>query len=767
MTATPVPEGTIILPPPAIKAIVDKTAAFVAKSANPALLEEKFKLREKTDSRFAFVNATDPYHAYYADRLAAFKAGEQPEQKPEDQTDTERKAEDDGRPVEPPALEFLVEDPPKINAVDLDILRLTALFTARSGRKFASDLAARESRNYQFDFLRPSHSLFGYFNRLVEQYTKILVPSKDLLARLERRAGGPPNTTADRLVAGRREVLKDAQTRVAWEKWESTRRKAAEDEAEAERIAFAEIDWQDFQVVSTIEFTENDEAGIAELPAPMSLSEVENMSIAQKKMAAMIMEGKEAPPGGDDAQLVGDDDEMEMDEEEDEQQASVEPVIEQKREDVVEITQVDSSVPVKIRKDYVRSKKTKPTQAYTTFEGQQVPVEELSKHIRYELLDPRWKEEKKQADLNRAASAVMPGGTDVSASIRAIAAHRPDIFGGDIGDVEKQRQAERVAQSKAREKNVWDGHAASKESITLRYQQTANLDDQITALHKAKGILATEESNIGPTLPSQNAPGAPIEPTVLSGGASISAGPQRQQQVTIERTTQSDFRSVGLPPNFAVSPAPAADPAYPTVTEASAPPLAPGLPQRPNVSTPGEALPGPGPGSLRAQEAASAASAAPSLSASATTTAGVTRAAPDSAAAADGDDEPAAKRARLAAPDAAAAEPGAAAGAGGAGHTYPEDEWLAAHPDPVRIKVQLPDYAAKPAWGCKGQVVELDVPLTLLVGTVRDRIAATVGVPVGKQRYTFRERILANTTTLAALNLDNGDVLHLQIKDKK
>ena len=124
MTATPVPDGTIILPPPAIKAIVDKTAAFVAKSANPALLEEKFKLREKSDSRFAFVNAEDPYHAYYADRLAAFKAGEQPEQKPEEkEAEDAAKAEDDGRPPEPPALEFLVEDPPKINAVDLCVLR--------------------------------------------------------------------------------------------------------------------------------------------------------------------------------------------------------------------------------------------------------------------------------------------------------------------------------------------------------------------------------------------------------------------------------------------------------------------------------------------------------------------------------------------------------------------------------------------------------------------------------------------------------------------
>ena len=33
----------------------------------------------------------------------------------------------------------------------------------------------REARNYQFDFLRPQHSLFQYFTRLLEQYTKVFV----------------------------------------------------------------------------------------------------------------------------------------------------------------------------------------------------------------------------------------------------------------------------------------------------------------------------------------------------------------------------------------------------------------------------------------------------------------------------------------------------------------------------------------------------------------------------------------------------------------
>lgn len=145
-------------------------------------------------------------------------------------------------------------------------------------------------------------------------------------------------------------MLKDARQRVEWEKWESERRKEEEDKAEAERIAFAEIDWQDFQVASTIEFTENDEAGIAELPPPMSLSEVENMSIAQKKMAAMIMEGQQPADQGE-----GEAEEAEMEMDDEDEEAAQTPEVEYKREDVVEVQTLDSNLPVKIRKDYVRS----------------------------------------------------------------------------------------------------------------------------------------------------------------------------------------------------------------------------------------------------------------------------------------------------------------------------------------------------------------------------------------------------------------------------
>jgi splicing factor 3A subunit 1 len=211
------------------------------------------------------------------------------------------------------------------------------------------------------------------------------------------------DSTEERALVGRREVLQDAQERAEWEKWESSRRKEEEDKAEAERIAFAEIDWQDFQVASTIEFTESDEAGLAELPPPMSLSEVENMTLAQKKMNSIFIDGKE----GEEEENGHEEEEMEMDASDDEAEAVP---TEKKTEDKVEVATLDANLPVKIRKDYVRSKKDKKGQAYTTFDGQQVPVEEFSKHVRYELLDPRWKEEKKQADLNRSAANLLPGG---------------------------------------------------------------------------------------------------------------------------------------------------------------------------------------------------------------------------------------------------------------------------------------------------------------------------------------------------------------------
>lgn len=237
---------------------------------------------------------------------------------------------DDGRPKvpQPPPFDFLLEMP-TISAVDLDILKLTALFVARNGRKFQSELATREKANYQFDFLQPAHSLFPTFNKLVEQYTKIFQLDEKRVAPLRAQAGiaqGSDISDRDRKRAGRRALKAEVADRVAWTAWEAEQRQKEADEAEARRIAFAEIDWQDFVVVATVEFTEADDE--AELEAPKSLSDVVNMSMRDKHRVAMVMEGKTLPTEQDEEQMManaaqaareGGDDAQEMDMDEDEE----------------------------------------------------------------------------------------------------------------------------------------------------------------------------------------------------------------------------------------------------------------------------------------------------------------------------------------------------------------------------------------------------------------------------------------------------------------
>lgn len=104
---------------------------------------------------------------------------------------------------------------------------MTAQFVARNGRQFLTNLMNREQRNYQFDFLRPQHSLFQYFTKLLEQYTKILIPPKDLMARLkvESTAGKASSSL----------VLEQVKYRANWQKHQEAQRRREEEKIERER----------------------------------------------------------------------------------------------------------------------------------------------------------------------------------------------------------------------------------------------------------------------------------------------------------------------------------------------------------------------------------------------------------------------------------------------------------------------------------------------------------------------------------------------------
>lgn len=111
--------------------------------------------------------------------------------------------------------------------------------------------------------------------------------------------------------------------------------------------------------------------------------------------------------------------------------------------------------------------------------------------MRIELLDPKWKSQRDALEARRAQASELQRGANVVSSISDFAKARVDIF-GDEGAEEKRRKQEEEerARRKEREKNVWDGHTATKAGTLDKYSTNVNFEEQIAAIHKAKGVGA-------------------------------------------------------------------------------------------------------------------------------------------------------------------------------------------------------------------------------------------------------------------------------------
>ena len=184
----------IIYPPPEVRNIVDKTAGFVGR--NGPEFEARIRQNEINNAKFNFLNSADPYHAYYRHKVKEFLEGKAKEpvaskQMPSMVKPSVAAVQEKFVLKDPPPKYEYISDPPSIAAYDLDVVRLTAQFVARNGRTFLTQLMQREAKNFQFDFLRPQHSLFQYFTKLVEQYTKILIPPSNSLAKLKKEIENP------------------------------------------------------------------------------------------------------------------------------------------------------------------------------------------------------------------------------------------------------------------------------------------------------------------------------------------------------------------------------------------------------------------------------------------------------------------------------------------------------------------------------------------------------------------------------------------------
>lgn len=194
-------------------------------------MTDRIREKEKHNPKFSFLSANDAYNPFYAWRLTevregrgtAISAGRTGEAAPAPEPEKPK------GPVEPPAFHFSARMP-NINAQDLEVVKLTALFVAKNGRSFMTALSQRETRNYQFDFLRPQHSLYQFFSRLVDQYTELLQANSVDGGKAERaRMEELQSNAKDRF-----HVLGRAKQRAEWVKFQEEQKHQKEEAAEKE-----------------------------------------------------------------------------------------------------------------------------------------------------------------------------------------------------------------------------------------------------------------------------------------------------------------------------------------------------------------------------------------------------------------------------------------------------------------------------------------------------------------------------------------------------
>ncbi|KAJ2474199.1 SF3a splicing factor complex subunit [Coemansia sp. RSA 2322] len=515
-----------------IKSIADKTAEHVAKSGDAfqQLIRDKYQ----GNAKFSFIQPNDPYHAYYEHMVEKFKLGAATNDSVTNTgsaTDISNPMDVDASatqeteaPEQPNPLQF-AHAMPAISAQDLDVIKLTAQFVARNGRQFMTALAQREAQNYQFDFLSPTHSLFAYFRKLVDQYTLVFYPPAELTERL----------TKDK--DNKYRILDRVNRRMKWAAFEEEERRRKGQEAEREKEAFLSIDWHDFVVVGTVEFVEED--SFVDLPGPLRLQDLASMSLedkhkhnAQQAVAnpAAAMAGLSLAPmdsaakpavGASEAKHISVDDqdddedndvEMDMDDEEDDEHIDEELEAERNPKAMVHPPASALAVgPMKIRKDYVPNLRRGPQIAKVTLQCQlcrlEIPAAEFEEHIRVELIDPKWKEQKLVYERRLRDSNLVQEGMDIARYLKQMASHRSDIFGtANSSEQDAQAPASSAGTDPATgaQRIYWDGYSSTAGQATRRARENMTAEERVAAAHRKKGLADPRDSSlqIGPQMES-------------------------------------------------------------------------------------------------------------------------------------------------------------------------------------------------------------------------------------------------------------------------
>mmetsp|Transcript_3194 Transcript_3194/g.9737 ORF Transcript_3194/g.9737 Transcript_3194/m.9737 type:complete len:631 (+) Transcript_3194:145-2037(+) len=487
-------QNGVVEPPPNVRRDVEVAAKAVWKSQDPMKLIDKMLARNP--ARFSFLQSSDPYYTCYKKALddlgpsprapeppavevtndaEAAQGGDQPPvavaaaQKEEVRkpsaavpgVETTEKAPEISKikaaeakakaskpvPTEPPPAEqfaVLLPTPAPTN-MEMEVIRLTAQFTACCGRPFLAGVNVREYRNPQFGFLKPEHAHHLLFQTLISMYQQVMKPSDELRARMEK-------------LSLKRTAIRDEVTyRVDWEQMKEHE---ASKNADDERLQMQLIDWHDFVVVETIELDEGEES----LPVPVA---PDPAVLARTREAVAAKQAAKAKAAADAATAAREDNDVDMDDGAEAANVSVaDPAAD-----------IPSNM---IRRDYVPKLGTRqPASSNLNVvlpSGQTVPVSEASASMKAELLDPKYKEERQRAaDKNRLQNLATDD--EIARNLGRLNDAKTEVFDRvDLQEALHQRQIAAPAQNPS---SLPD--AAPSQTVEAPAPRPANMQSQPSA----------------------------------------------------------------------------------------------------------------------------------------------------------------------------------------------------------------------------------------------------------------------------------------------
>lgn len=406
----------LIRPPPEIRAVVDHTAQFVAKKGKQIETLIKSKPEGKTP-KFAFLDSSSPFHAYYEDRIVFYMNGGEDTKEDitektktadesKDQTDktVQTRSEDPssqvkGSAIDPIASALLRQrnkisehwakqknvaaeteatgengdqkpearavGPPKPEQLQfLEIVAPVSLSIAQieTIQAVAQFVALCENHNLLDHLIRVewNNPAFGFLQPRHAHfaYFSALVDAYQHL----RKTWNNDNSSTKRLKSVE-QCLESVAYRAEYQRDLASRQKPKEDTG-------VRVDWHDFVVVETIDFPVNEKVSEPPPPPPPP------------------------PPVEQDEVMVG-----------------------------------DTGEEIRVVPTYQPKVATQATVMDTMIDpvsGQRVKLSDMPEHMRIQLMDPKWAEERKRFQEKQKDSNLV---TDIAGNLERFAQGRGDRFG--------------------------------------------------------------------------------------------------------------------------------------------------------------------------------------------------------------------------------------------------------------------------------------------------------------------------------------------------